>query len=165
MEKVEIINAMLAELKKRGLWQQYKDVAERLGMNRATVSSAIHGHPNGCTQSFIFKLNEAYGSLFNPEWLISGKGHMLKADADLAAETAAKVAEAARMQIDNSIHQHNASNGATVIEGCPPDMTVQLLRVEVENLRKDNARLEAEKKRLEAKVDELQQVIISQLTK
>lgn len=165
MEKVEIINAMIAELKRRGLVRRQKDISDTLHSAPSVVSCAVHGHPNGCTQSFIFKLNEAYGSLFNPEWLISGKGHMLKADADLAAETAAKVAEAARMQIDNSIHQHNASNGATVIEGCPPDLTVQLLRVEVENLRKDNARLEAEKKRLEAKVDELQQVIISQLTK
>ena len=165
MEKVEIINAMISELKKRGLIRKQKDIGEAIGSAPSVVSNAVHGRPAGCTQSFIFKLNEAYGSLFNPEWLISGKGHMLKVDADLAAETAAKVAEAARMQIDNSIHQHNASNGATVIEGCTTDMTVQLLRVEVENLRKDNARLEAEKKRLEAKVDELQQVIISQLTK
>ena len=86
MDKVEIINEMLAELQKRGLWQRYKDVAERLGMNRATISSAIHGHPNGCTQSFIFKLNEAYGSLFNPEWLISGEGFMLLADAEANAK-------------------------------------------------------------------------------
>lgn len=150
MEKVEIINAMLSELKKRGLWQQYKDVADRLGMNRATVSSAVHGHPNGCTQSFIFKLNEGYGSLFNPEWLISGNGYMLLSDAEAAAATAPGI----------SIQQQNAKD-CTASVNQSPDVAVQLLQMQVETLRKDNERLESEKKRLEEKNEELLQIILN----
>lgn len=149
MEKVEIVNAMLAELKKRGLWQQYKDVAERLGMNRSTLSSAVHGNPNGCTQSFIFRLNEGYGSLFNPEWLVSGKGFMLVADAESAA-----------VPPSISIQQENAQH-CTASVGQSPDVTVQLLQIQIENLRKDNERLESEKKRLEEKNEELLQIILN----
>ena len=156
MDKVEIINEMLAELQKRGLWQRYKDVAERLGMNRATISSAIHGHPNGCTQSFIFKLNEAYGSLFNPEWMISGKGFMLLADAEANAKPCSST----------TIQQQNAENCTAVVGANDPDtVTVRLLQMKIETLEKENARLESEKEKLEAKCDELQQVIIKQLSK
>ena len=158
MEKVEIINAMVDELRKRGLIQKQKDIAESLGMNVATVSSAINGRPNGCTQSFIFRLNEGYESLFNPEWLISGKGHMLKHDADIAAEAAASAAA--------TIHQQNAEHCSAFIGQNGDDaMAVQILQMRVQTLEKDNTRLEAEKARLEARCDELQQAIIKQLNK
>lgn len=153
MDKVEIINEMLAELQKRGLWQRYKDVAERLGMNRATISSAIHGHPNGCTQSFIFKLNEAYGSLFNPEWLISGKGFMLLADAEANAKPSG----------GTTIQQQNAENCTAVVGANEPsDVAIRLLQMKVETLQKENARLESEKAKLEARVDDLLKALINQ---
>ena len=155
MEKVEIINAMIAELKRRGLIQKQKDISERMNTAPSVVSCAVHGHPNGCTQSFIFKLNEAYGSLFNPEWLISGSGHMLQADAEAANNA------------PPTIHQQNAEHCTAVVEngGSGDAMALRLLQIEVENLRKDNARLEEEKKRLESRCDELQRAILDQLAR
>ena len=87
MEKVEIIRAMFDELKKRGLVEKQKDIAEALNVRTSIVSSAMHGHPNGCTQSFINRLNKAYGSIFNPVWLLSGEGAMLLADTVQAGTT------------------------------------------------------------------------------
>lgn len=156
MEKVEIINAMIAELKRRGLVRKQRDISDTLHSAPSVVSCAVHGHPNGCTQSFIFKLNEAYGSLFNPEWLISGEGFMLLADAEANAKPSSST----------TIQQQNAENCTAVVGANDPDaVTVRLLQMKIETLEKENARLESEKEKLEAKCDELQQVIIKQLSK
>ena len=156
MEKVEIINAMIAELKRRGLVRKQRDISDTLHSAPSVVSCAVHGHPNGCTQSFIFKLNEAYGSLFNPEWLISGQGYMLLADAEANAKPSSST----------TIQQQNAENCTAVVGANDPDaVTVRLLQMKIETLEKENARLESEKAKLEAKCDELQQVIIKQLSK
>lgn len=156
MEKVEIINAMIAELKRRGLVRKQRDISDTLHSAPSVVSCAVHGHPNGCTQPFIFKLNEAYGSLFNPEWLISGEGFMLLADADANAKPSG----------GTTIQQQNAENCTAVVGANEPsDVAIRLLQMKVETLQKENARLESEKAKLEAKCDELQQVIIKQLSK
>lgn len=101
MEKVEIINAMFGELKKRGLVEKQRDIADAMNVRTSVVSSAMHGHPNGCTQSFINRLNKAFGSIFNPVWLLTGEGAMILADAVQQGTNSAEGSDAAAINTAN----------------------------------------------------------------
>lgn len=101
MEKVEILRAMVQELQKRGLIAKQKDVADRLRTSTSTVSSAIHGNPNACTRSFILRLNDAFGSIFNPAWMLTGEGAMILADAVQQGTNSAEGSDAAAINTAN----------------------------------------------------------------
>ena len=101
MEKVEIINAMFVELKKRGLVAKQKDIADAMNVSTSVVSSAMHGHPNGCTQSFINRFNKAFGSIFNPVWMLTGEGAMILADAVQHGTNSAEGSDAAAINTAN----------------------------------------------------------------
>ena len=113
-----------------------------------SIANTILDKIGGTPLVRINKLNKGYGSIFNPEWLVSGEGPMLLADAQKS------------VQIDASTH-HNADRGGMVIEGVGDDVVITLqiqnrmLKAENESLRRDVARLEEEKSKLEKRNDEL----------
>lgn len=158
MEKVEIIHAMVQELQKRGLIAKQKDIAERLKTSTSTVSSAIHGNPNACTRSFILRLNDAYGSIFNPAWLLAGEGAMLAEDAKREQER--------NVQIETHQHTSGQSSSSVYVGAAGEDIIISLqnrmLKAENDSLKKDVARLTEDKAKLEARVDDLLKALINQ---
>lgn len=160
MEKVEIIRAMVQELQKRGLIAKQKDIADRLKTSTSTVSSAIHGNPNACTRSFILRLNDAYGSIFNPAWLLAGEGAMLAEDAKREQER--------NVQIETHQHTTGQSSSSVYVGAAGEDIIISLqmsnrmLKAENDSLKKDVARLTEDKAKLEARVDDLLKALINQ---
>jgi len=161
MTQIEILHAMVQELRNRGLIVKQKDVAVAIGTSAASLSAAMHGNPNSLTRNLLFRINTAYG-IFNPSWVSTGEGPMLYED---VKQEAPEPEKPPHPLVDASSH-HNADHGSTVIDGAA-DVGLQvqnrLLQASVSSLQKDVARLEAEKVKLEKQVAELQQGLLSAL--
>ncbi|MBR1594615.1 MAG: LacI family DNA-binding transcriptional regulator [Alloprevotella sp.] len=56
------------------------DVARRAGVNVMTISRALDGKVKKVKQETLRKINNAFGNVFNPEWLRGGSDTMLVAD-------------------------------------------------------------------------------------
>ncbi len=82
VEKEERMISAYAYLKGKGLAHTQQDVARKMGADSATVSRAFKGNPNALTNSFLKRFNEAYGNLFNLQWLQKGEGEMLTSTED-----------------------------------------------------------------------------------
>ena len=65
-------------LRHRGLAFKHQDVADKMGASRPNVSAAMNGDEKNLTDKFLKRFNDAYGGLFNDEWLLTGKGEMLR---------------------------------------------------------------------------------------
>lgn len=79
MEKKERINQAFSYLKDNGLVHTQKDLAERMGSTAPNVSSALKGVDNVLTDNFLLRFNNAFGGIFNDNWLLTGEGSMLSA--------------------------------------------------------------------------------------
>lgn len=79
MEKKERINYAFSYLKDNGLVHTQKDLAERMGSTAPNVSSALKGVDNVLTDNFLLRFNNAFGGIFNDNWLLTGEGSMLSA--------------------------------------------------------------------------------------
>ena len=79
MEKKERINHAFSYLKDNGLVHTQKDLAERMGATAPNVSSALKGVDNVLTDNFLLRFNNAFGGIFNDNWLLTGEGSMLSA--------------------------------------------------------------------------------------
>ena len=77
MTKEQVIQTMLAELKRRGLVLKNKDIADKLKIDQSYLSAALHDKNNCLTIPFMVRINEAYGSIFNIAWIATGEGEML----------------------------------------------------------------------------------------
>lgn len=55
-----------------------QDVANKMKIGKATVSRAFGGNEKYLTDKFIHRFNMTYDNMFNEEWLLEGKGEMLK---------------------------------------------------------------------------------------
>lgn len=77
MEKNERLAEAIAYLKSHNYAKTQKEVAERMQSTPANVSNALKGVPTVLTNSFLYRFNEAYGNIFQTEWLLDGEGSML----------------------------------------------------------------------------------------
>lgn len=62
------------ELMKRGLALTKRDIATALGTAPSYISSAFKGNPSVLTDNFLNRLNQAFGNIFDPAWLVNGEG-------------------------------------------------------------------------------------------
>ena len=77
-ERASRLQSAYGELLKRKLASTKKDIAEKMGASAPNVSSAFSGDPRVLTDRFLSRFNAAFDNLFSLEWLLSGKGEMLK---------------------------------------------------------------------------------------
>jgi transcriptional regulator with XRE-family HTH domain len=61
-----------------GLISNQKDLADRMGYSRTSISKALNGYKDYLTESFMNKLYDVFPDIFNTAWLLTGKGPMLK---------------------------------------------------------------------------------------
>lgn len=79
MKKKERINQAFSYLKDNGLVHTQRDLAEKMGATAPNVSSALKGVDNVLTDNFLLRFNNAFGGIFNDNWLLTGEGSMLSA--------------------------------------------------------------------------------------
>ena len=78
MDKLERLRKAYEYLRFKGIIHTQKDVADKMQATAPNVSSALKGDSKFLTDSFLRRFNEAFGELFNYQWLILGEGDMLK---------------------------------------------------------------------------------------
>lgn len=67
-------------LRGQKLVRTQKDMAQAIGATEANISAALKGNEKAATARLISRINEAYGYVFNEEYLLSGKGTLLAED-------------------------------------------------------------------------------------
>jgi len=114
MNKLERLRKAYEYLRFKGIIHTQKDVADKMQATAPNVSSALKGDSKFLTDSFLHRFNEAFGELFNYQWLILGEGNMLK-DGNEEEETPVQ-SETSRFlsllekkdeQIDRLLDQHD----------------------------------------------------------
>lgn len=69
MNKKEVINEMYKYLVGVGKIQTQQDLADAISANKSTISSAMNGVERNLTYSLLNRINYAFGSIFNEEWI------------------------------------------------------------------------------------------------
>ena len=114
MERADRFNKAYEYLKNRGMVHTQKELAAKLQATAPHVSLAMKGESKYLTDNFLRRFNEAFGELFNYQWLILGEGNMLK-DGNEEEETPVQ-SETSRFlsllekkdeQIDRLLDQHD----------------------------------------------------------
>ena len=114
MNKLERLRKAYEYLRFKGIIHTQKDVADKMQATAPNVSSALKGDSKFLTDSFLRRFNEAFGELFNYQWLILGEDNMLK-DGNEEEETPVQ-SETSRFlsllekkdeQIDRLLDQHD----------------------------------------------------------
>lgn len=78
METKERIISAYNYLKNVGIISSQQNVADKMGVRKESVSKAFSGNKSYLTNTFILKFNNAFDNMFNNDWLMEGKGEMLK---------------------------------------------------------------------------------------
>lgn len=89
IRKKAVFNRMLDCLVSKELINRMsiqKDIASALGIKPTNVSYAYKGDKRYLTDKFLERVNAAFGDIFNPGWLLTGEGAMLKGEADAPPE-------------------------------------------------------------------------------
>lgn len=71
------LNEAYEYLKSEGKVHTKKELATKIGVSYANVSSAMKGDLRYLTNSFLLKFNNAFGGIFDFDWLNAGWGHMI----------------------------------------------------------------------------------------
>lgn len=77
MDKTDRLKEAFTHLRNNGIVHTQKEVAMRMGSTPPNVSSAFKGDPKYITDSFLRRFNDAFGDVFNENWLLAGEGNML----------------------------------------------------------------------------------------
>lgn len=80
-EKVERLNKAMRYLISSELISgkaPQKDIADKMGANKSSVTHAYNGDVRYLTNKFFRRFNNAFDSIFNEDWLLTGEGEMLK---------------------------------------------------------------------------------------
>lgn len=77
MDRSNILNEVYEWLRYKKLVSSKKDFAERIGIDKTNLSSAFNGMEKYLTDNLFIKISEAF-PLLNSDWLLTGKGNMLK---------------------------------------------------------------------------------------
>jgi|GEM_PF-4645979 len=64
-------------LKGTGKVHTQQDIADKMEINKSSLSKATNGDDKYLTDSFLKRFNYSFGNMFNERWLISGEGEML----------------------------------------------------------------------------------------
>lgn len=83
MSKKNRIQEAFNYLKYKGLTTSQKDLSEKMGANRVSVSRALNGDESYLTDDFIERLNTTFNSIFSSSWLLTGEGSMLREGAPI----------------------------------------------------------------------------------
>lgn len=78
MKRDERLREAFNYLKNKGVVHKQKDVAEKMGSTEPNVSAALKGAEHVLTDNFLMRFNQAFGNIFNDEWLRTGEGEMIK---------------------------------------------------------------------------------------
>lgn len=76
MERNERIEKAYKYLQFNGIIHSQSELAEKMGINRTSVTLAINGDPRYTTDSFIKNLSASFPGVFNLQWLLNGEGCM-----------------------------------------------------------------------------------------
>lgn len=77
MNKSERLKTAIKHLKNSGCVKSQAEVATKMGSLPTTLSSAVNGNDKYLTDVFLRRFNDAFGKIFNIDWLIDGMGDML----------------------------------------------------------------------------------------
>lgn len=77
MERKERFKEAFEYLKSSGTAHTQRDIALKMDSSEGNISKAMKGDERVLTNRFLRRFNEAYGNIFNIEWLIDGIGEML----------------------------------------------------------------------------------------
>lgn len=75
--KKERLMSAFNYLKGTGKVHTQQDIADKMEINKSSLSKATNGDDKYLTDSFLKRFNYSFGNLFNERWLISGDGEML----------------------------------------------------------------------------------------
>lgn len=78
MERADRLREIYSYLLRSGAVTSKSDFAFKSNFSVPTVSSALSGNKSYITAQFVERVNEAFGNIFNEEWILKGKGEMLK---------------------------------------------------------------------------------------
>jgi len=76
--KLERLNEVYNFLRSQGKCHTQKELAQKIGANGVSVSRAFAGNEEYLTDSFLERILENFDTNYNPTWLLSGEGAMLK---------------------------------------------------------------------------------------
>lgn len=77
MYSVQRLNEAYEYLRDNGKIHTKKDLAEAIGANRVNISKAFSGDEKYLTKSFLIRLNDTFGNIFNIGWLLGKEENML----------------------------------------------------------------------------------------
>ncbi len=77
MDRNDRLKEAFEFLRSNGKVHTQKDLAVQMGATRPNVSGAFKGDPKILTDKFIKRFNNAFGDIFNLNWLLEGEGEML----------------------------------------------------------------------------------------
>ena len=78
MEAKERIKKAYEFLRSKGIVHTQQDVADIMGIKKENISRAFNGNDKYLTPSFITRFNNAFGNIFNADWIIKEEGEMIK---------------------------------------------------------------------------------------
>lgn len=74
------MKALYSYLRYKGLVHTQKDLSDILGSSPSNISSAMRGEERSLTNNLLLRINRAFNSIFNEDWLLRGEGNMLADD-------------------------------------------------------------------------------------
>lgn len=77
MERNERFERAVNYLKMQGVVAKNEEVAVRMGADPSNVSRSVKGVGKNPTDRFLRRFNDAFGNIFNIDWLLTGFGDML----------------------------------------------------------------------------------------
>lgn len=77
MSKNKRFEKAINYLRMQGVVAKNEDVATRMNADPSNVSRSIKGTGNNPTGKFLQRFNNAFGDIFNLNWLLEGEGEML----------------------------------------------------------------------------------------
>lgn len=84
MEKNERLKMAINYLRMEGVIAKDKDVADKMNASAANLSRALNGDKKALTESFMSRFNDAFGSIFDIDWLLYEENTMLDPNADVS---------------------------------------------------------------------------------
>ena len=73
-------------LRRLGIVHTQKGIADKVKYNKSAVSQALNGIEGYVTSNFVSAFNEAFGGIFNEDYLLRGEGTLLKDSAEAPAK-------------------------------------------------------------------------------
>ena len=157
---LERLNLMYGELFARKICTSQKELADMIGANESTISSAFSNNHGKLTIRLLVRINAASGNIFNSEWVRSGEGSMLSVKSPMSV-TEYHMPGATNTNIDSP----NAIAGGDIelsmkvaeLQGKLADKEAESaeLKAEVASLREENMQLKIDNARMQGRLDVL----------